>query len=69
MPRWVRFNFVEYAQKSDPLTTMHPPGRDLGRVAVELIASRLADPCLPARSVQLQASLVIRASTSRMNAV
>jgi LacI family transcriptional regulator len=63
------FDDVRYATLlTTPLTTMHQPCRDLGRVAVELMASRLVDRRLPARSVQLSASLVVRASTSRPDA-
>lgn len=58
------FDDVRYASLlSAPLTTLHQPCRDLGRMAVELMASRLADPHLPARAVQLPAKLIIRAST------
>ena len=60
------FDDVRYASLlSSPLTTLHQPCRDLGCMAVDLMVSRLADRHMPARSVQLPAKLIIRASTAR----
>lgn len=59
------FDDVRYASLlSTPLTTLHQPCRDLGRLAVDLMVSRLTDPHIPARSVQLPVKLIVRASTA-----
>lgn len=58
------FDDVRYATLlSPPLTTMRQPFRDIGIAAVQLMASRLADPKLPPRTLTLAASLIRRRST------
>lgn len=49
---------------SPPLTAIRPPRRSLGRVAVELVAARLADPGRPAHRVVISPSLRVRESSS-----
>lgn len=44
------------------LTTVRQPMGMLGRVAVQLLAERIADPALPARGVELPVELVLRGS-------
>ncbi|MEI9999951.1 MAG: LacI family DNA-binding transcriptional regulator [Verrucomicrobiota bacterium] len=45
-----------------PLTTVHQPSREIGRVAMAVMLDRLAQPTLPARDVLLDSRLVIRES-------
>jgi LacI family transcriptional regulator len=58
------FDDVRYATLlAVPLTTMHQPCRELGRVAVKALMERIAEPTLPPRQILLQARLIPRAST------
>jgi len=60
------FDDVRYATLlAVPLTTMRQPCRDIGLVAVDLMASRLAGQPLPPRSILLPATLVTRQSSAR----
>jgi len=64
------FDDVRYATLlAVPLTTMRQPCRDIGLVAVELMADRLAGRRMPARSILLPATLIARGSTKRAGAV
>jgi LacI family transcriptional regulator len=61
--RVVGFDDVKYATLvSVPLTTIHQPCRDIAVIAFRTMLERLADPALPARSIYLSPSLVIRES-------
>jgi DNA-binding LacI/PurR family transcriptional regulator len=45
-----------------PLTTMHQPCREIGRIALSVMLDRIANPDLPPRDVLLGCSLVVRQS-------
>ena len=61
--RIVGFDDVKYATLvSPPLTTIHQPCRDIAIVAFQTMLERLAEPSLPARSISLMPSLVVRES-------
>jgi GntR family transcriptional regulator of arabinose operon len=54
---------VRYAELlSVPLTTLHQPCFDIGAVAVATMLDRIANPHLPARSILLSGTLVVRRS-------
>jgi LacI family transcriptional regulator len=66
VPRDVRvvgFDDVKYATLvSPPLTTVHQPCRDIAVIAFQTMIQRLADPSLPASSIYLKPTLVVRES-------
>jgi len=66
VPRDVRvvgFDDVKYATLlSVPLTTVHQPCRDIAVIAFRAMLHRIAEPALPARSVALTPTLVVRES-------
>ena len=45
-----------------PLTTVHQPSREIGRVAMATMLDRLAHPALPTRDVLLASKIVVRDS-------
>ncbi|HWR14939.1 MAG TPA: GntR family transcriptional regulator [Terriglobales bacterium] len=45
-----------------PLTTLHQPCRDIGRIAMAVMLDRIANPDLPPRDVLLRCELVVRKS-------
>ncbi len=45
-----------------PLTTLCQPCREIGAVAVQTMLTRMADPSLPARTIHLDAQLIVRKS-------
>ncbi|MFB7843308.1 LacI family DNA-binding transcriptional regulator [Microbacterium sp. NPDC056052] len=47
---------------SPALTTVRQPMGALGRISVQLLSERIADPALPARGVELPVELVLRGS-------
>ncbi len=49
---------------SPSLTTVEPPLAEMGKEAANLILEKIENPSCPNRSVVLDASIVIRASTS-----
>jgi GntR family transcriptional regulator, arabinose operon transcriptional repressor len=54
---------VRYAELLPvPLTTLHQPCRDIGATAIATMLDRISHPHLPARSVLLNGSLVVRQS-------
>ena len=54
---------VRYAELLPvPLTTLHQPCRDIGATAIATMLDRISNPHLPARSVLLNGSLVVRES-------
>ncbi len=66
VPRDVRvvgFDDVKYATLfSVPLTTVHQPCRDIAVIALRAMLQRIAEPTLPARSLALTPTLVVRES-------
>ena len=62
--RVIGFDDVRYSRLARvPLTTSSQPCEDIGSVAVEMMLRRLAQPKASPLSVQLQPSLVVRASS------
>lgn len=54
---------VKYARLLPvPLTTLHQPCRDIGRIAMATMLDRIANPNLPPRDVLLRCDLVVRKS-------
>jgi len=54
---------VKYARLLPvPLTTLHQPCRDIGRMAMAVMLDRIANPDLPPRDVLLRCELVVRKS-------
>lgn len=54
---------VKYARLLPvPLTTLHQPCRDMGRIAMATMLDRIANPDLPPRDVLLRCDLVVRKS-------
>jgi LacI family transcriptional regulator len=66
VPRDVRvvgFDDVKYATLlSVPLTTIHQPCRNIAAVALGAMLQRIIDPMLPARSLALTPTLIVRES-------
>jgi DNA-binding LacI/PurR family transcriptional regulator len=57
------FDDVKYARLLPiPLTTIHQPCQNLGKVAISVMLERIANPELPAREVLLNCDLVVRRS-------
>jgi DNA-binding LacI/PurR family transcriptional regulator len=56
---------VKYARLLPvPLTTLHQPCRDIGRMAIAAMLDRIANPDLPPRDVLLRCEVVVRKSCS-----
>jgi GntR family transcriptional regulator, arabinose operon transcriptional repressor len=54
---------VKYARLLPvPLTTLHQPCRDIGRMAIAVMLDRIANPDLPPRDVLLRCELAVRKS-------
>ncbi len=61
--RIVGIDDVKYARLLPvPLTTLHQPCRDIGRIAMATMLDRIADPDLPPRDVLLRCDVVLRKS-------
>jgi GntR family transcriptional regulator, arabinose operon transcriptional repressor len=61
--RIVGIDDVKYARLLPvPLTTLHQPCRDIGRIAMAVMLDRIANPDLPPRDVLLGCKLVVRKS-------
>ncbi len=61
--RIVGIDDVKYARLLPvPLTTLHQPCRDIGRIAMTVMLDRIANPDLPSRDVLLACELVVRKS-------
>lgn len=61
--RIVGIDDVKYARLLPvPLTTLHQPCRDIGRMAMAVMLDRIANPDLPPRDVLLRCELVERKS-------
>jgi GntR family transcriptional regulator, arabinose operon transcriptional repressor len=61
--RIVGIDDVKYARLLPvPLTTMHQPCRDIGRIAMAVMLDRIANPDLPSRDVLLSCQLIVRKS-------
>ena len=62
----VGFNDMPFVDRlSPPLTTVHVPHYQIGAEGARMLLERLANPDLPAKSITLPATLVLRASTAR----
>ncbi len=61
--RIVGIDDVKYARLLPvPLTTLHQPCRDIGRIALAVMLDRIANPDLPPRDVLLRCELIVRKS-------
>ena len=61
--RMVGIDDVKYARLLPvPLTTLHQPCRDIGRIALAVMLDRIANPDLPPRDVLLRCEVVVRKS-------
>ncbi len=61
--RIVGIDDVKYARLLPvPLTTLHQPCRDIGRIALTVMLDRIANPDLPPRDVLLRCELIVRKS-------
>jgi GntR family transcriptional regulator of arabinose operon len=61
--RIVGIDDVKYARLLPvPLTTLHQPCRDIGRIAMTVMLDRIANPDLPPRDVLVGCGLVVRKS-------
>ena len=61
--RMMGIDDVKYARLLPvPLTTMHQPCQNIGKVALSVMLERLANPDLPTRDVLLSCELVVRKS-------
>ena len=66
--RMVGIDDVKYARLLPvPLTTVHQPCRDIGRMAMAVMLDRIANPDLPPRDILLRCELVIRRSCGAPN--
>jgi LacI family transcriptional regulator len=61
----VGFNDMAFVDRlAPPLTTVRVPHYQIGAEAGRMLLERLADPSLPAKSITLPATLVVRGSTA-----
>lgn len=61
--RMVGIDDVKYARLLPvPLTTLHQPCRDIGRIAIATMLERIANPDLPPRDVLLRCEVIVRKS-------
>ncbi|ALG11782.1 LacI family DNA-binding transcriptional regulator [Kibdelosporangium phytohabitans] len=61
----VGFNDMPFVDRlTPPLSTVHVPHYQIGAEAARMLLDRLANPDLPAKSITLPATLVLRESTS-----
>ncbi len=61
----VGFNDMQFIDRlNPPLSTVHVPHYQIGAEAARMLLERLADPDLPAKSITLPATLVLRQSTA-----
>ncbi|HJT23214.1 MAG TPA: substrate-binding domain-containing protein, partial [bacterium] len=56
-------NYDQSAYQIPPLTTIHQPFYDMGRIAMELLESIVQDPKRKSQQVLLEPELVVRSST------
>lgn len=57
-------NYDQAAYHSPPLTTVHQPFYEMGRIAMELLESIVQDPKRDSQQVLIEPELVVRASTA-----
>jgi LacI family transcriptional regulator len=61
----VGFNDMPFVDRlTPPLSTVHVPHYQIGAEAARMLLDRLANPALPAKSITLPATLVLRESTA-----
>ena len=66
--RIVGMDDVKYARLLPvPLTTLHQPCRDIGRMAMAVMLDRIANPDLPPRDVLLRCELIARKSCGMLS--
>ena len=66
--RIVGIDDVKYARLLPvPLTTLHQPCRDIGRIAMTVMLDRIANPDLPPRDVLLACDVVVRKSCGMLS--
>ena len=66
--RMVGMDDVRYARLLPvPLTTIHQPCQNLGKMALSMMLDRIANPDLPTRDLLLSCELVMRRSCGRAN--
>ena len=59
----VGFDDVKYAKLlGTPLTTMRQPCDEIGTAAINAMLQRISNPSIPARTIMVQASLIVRKS-------
>jgi DNA-binding LacI/PurR family transcriptional regulator len=57
-------NMRDSLAANPPITTMHPPLAQIGRLATKALLAQVADPGKPATKIELPVELVIRQSTT-----
>jgi len=61
----VGFNDMQFIDRlNPPLSTVHVPHYQIGAEAARMLLERLTNPALPAKSITLPTSLVLRQSTA-----
>jgi LacI family transcriptional regulator len=61
----VGFNDMPFVDRlTPPLSTVHVPHYQIGAEAARMLLDRLGNPDLPAKSITLPATLVLRESTA-----
>ena len=56
-------NIRDSMEANPPITTLHPPLAEIGRLAAEALLMQVVEPLRPATKIQLPAKLIVRQST------